>query len=158
MENQPINAPNELYEALLGLLVRAKEGGLGSDLIQVLFSAVEKVMACSRKEPLSQVGAAGGAAVGGGGSNSRQSFRLVANTRGIMIIDKDRIPVEIHDISPQGFGLKSTVPVRQNTTVMLEAPSTEGGMDIFSCFVSYSKRDRHGIHVGLRIVDMLPRF
>ena len=152
MENEPIKDPNDLYEALLGLLVRAREGGLHADLIQILFNAVEKVISSSRKDE------GAGAPSGGGGSENRQHFRLVANTRGVMIVAGDRIPVTIHDVSPQGFGVLSSVLVRQNTTLMLEAPSSAGGMDIFSCFVTYSKRETKGVTVGLRIVDMLPRF
>ncbi len=153
MENQPIKDPNDLYEALLELLVRAREGGLSGELIQILFNAVEKVMACSRREE-----EPGTVKPQAGGAENRQHFRLVANVRGIMILSGQRIPVEINDISPQGFGLRSPVAVRQNTTLMLEAPSSAGGMDIFSCFVSYSKSDPTGSTVGLRIVDMLPRF
>ena len=148
MENQPIKDPNDLYEALLELIVRAKEGGLSAELIQILFVAVEKVMSSSRREePASS-----------GDTNGRQHFRLVADVRGVMIVDGRRTPVVIHDISPQGFGVHSTVSVRHNTTLMLEAPSSEGGMDIFACFVSYSKRNEKGFTIGLRIVDMLPRF
>ena len=153
MENQAIKDPNDLYEALLDLLVRAREGWLSGELTQILFNAVEKVMACSRREegPTTAKPQAGGA-------ENRQHFRLVANVRGTMILSGQRIPVDINDISPQGFGLRSPVAVRQNTTLMLEAPSSAGGMDIFSCFVSYSKSDPTGTTVGLRIVDMLPRF
>ncbi|MEO5345726.1 MAG: PilZ domain-containing protein [Magnetococcus sp. YQC-9] len=150
MENQPIKDPNDLYEALLGLLVRAREGDLPADLIQILFHAVEKVTASSRKEsvaPSSPVE-----------SNNRQHFRLVANARGTMIIAGERTPVVIQDVSPQGFGVRSTSPVRPNTTLLLEVPASAGGMDIFSCFVSYSKRDEKAFVVGLRVVDMLPRF
>ena len=164
MENQPISDPNDLYEALLELLVRAREGGLSADLIQILFNAVEKVMASSRQESRQEGGQVSRqeerteTPQSGGGANNRQHFRLVANARGVMIVAGERIPVVIHDISPQGFGVHSSVSVRQNTTLMLEAPSSAGGMDIFACFVSYSKRDKDGVTVGLRIVDMLPRF
>ena len=162
MENQPIKDPNDLYEALLKLLVRAREGGLSADLIQILFNAVEKVMSCSRKEEAASAASPSQSAVTAssqpGGSENRQYYRLVANTRGVMIVSGERIPVVIHDISPQGFGVQSTVSVRPNTTLMLEAPSSAGGMDIFACFVSYSKRDKKEFFVGLRIVDMLPRF
>ncbi|MBF0161421.1 MAG: PilZ domain-containing protein [Magnetococcales bacterium] len=149
MENQPIQTPHDLYDALLELLVRAREGGLSADLIQILFAAVERVMLLSKREE--------GSSAAGEGDN-RQHFRLVANVRGTLIIDGARTPVLIQDISPQGFGVQSTLAVRANTTLLLEAPASGGGTDIFSCFVSYSKRNDNGFLLGLRIVDMLPRF
>lgn len=152
MENQPIKDPNDLYEALLALLVRAREGGLQAELIQILFTAVDKVTAVTRKEEASL------SSKKVDESKNRQHFRLVADARGTMIVSGERTKVVIHDVSPQGFGVISPVGVRTNTTVMLEAPSSAGGMDIFSCFVSHSRRTKEGVSVGLRIVDMLPRF
>ncbi|MEO5339094.1 MAG: PilZ domain-containing protein [Magnetococcus sp. MYC-9] len=149
MDNQPITTPNDLYEALLQLLVRAREGELPHELIQILFNAVEKVTALSRREE---------SAVSGGEGQNRQHFRLVTNSRGTLILAGERLPVVIHDVSPQGFGVHCPVSVRPNTTVLLEAPASAGGMDIFSCFVSYSKKGEKAFFVGLRIVDMLPRF
>lgn len=147
MENQPIKDPNDLYEALLELLVRAREGGLPAEFTQILFKTVEQVTSSSRKEPAATIP----------GKSNRTDFRLVANIRGVMIHAGERIPVVIHDISPHGFGVYSSVTIRPNTTLMLEAPSSSsGGVDVFSCFVSYSRKSDRGFLVGLRIIDMLP--
>lgn len=151
MRDDPIKDLQGLYDALNDLIVRAKRGGMDPALMKVLFNAVDQVASLSAKSRHELDGE--------DADDSREFYRLEANKKGALTLNGRRRPVTIKDVSPKGFGVTCSFRVPDKGTVMLEVPSVEGGMDLFSCVVVFTKKeDAGGFHAGLRILDMLPRF
>lgn len=149
LDLMPIVDEFQLFEELRQVIERAERGGIPRALVHPLFEASDRIMneisrmrRENRRVSLPE---------------RRNDFRIEPNKQGTAISGESRFPVEILDLGAHGFGIRSNTPVSSGSFLILELPSTEEGVDAFSCFVAFCREREDGYRMGLRIFAKLPR-
>ncbi|MBF0158351.1 MAG: PilZ domain-containing protein [Magnetococcales bacterium] len=147
----------ELFEAVRQLIIRAEQGGVRREMVDLLFDAGEKIMAeITRSQRLQhQDHNNHGAHYEEPCCEKRNNPRFRTDVQGCVIIDSERIPVELIDLGSKGFGVFITRPVPTSSYLLLEVASVNG-VETFSCFVMFCRERNDGYRLGLRLFALLP--
>ncbi|MBF0621292.1 MAG: PilZ domain-containing protein [Magnetococcales bacterium] len=155
MTETEINSSETLLTVLKNVSQNATKAGLDSLLVDMVSETIDKVNSYRFAE---QLGMVGGANRTDAQVNKRENYRVATEQEGLVIRDGNKTRILILDMSPQGFGIESPVRIPSHKQVMLELHSSEGGNDLFSCQVAACQKKEKVFRVGLKVMDMLPRF
>ncbi|MBF0125297.1 MAG: PilZ domain-containing protein [Magnetococcales bacterium] len=157
MSSCPIRNEFELFEEVRRLVMRAEEGDVRREVVDLLFDAGEKIMTEITRVQRTQQQQHSDDHPGAEDTcyEKRHNPRFRTDVQGTVIIDNERIPVELIDLGSKGFGVFIKRPVPASSYLLLEVDSLNG-IETFSCLVMFCRERNDGYRLGLRLFALLP--